>query len=365
MNDVAISKILKIYNEEVSKNVRNKKKINGFEKYKITYLESIYNVLISNNYKPLRYNIFLIKDLKYRVIMSQNIYDKIINHYIAKYILDSKLSKYLDKRNVATRKNMGSSYGIDLLLKYIEKLKRKNQVFYILKLDISKYFYSIDHNVLKSLLKDKLTNEEYNFLDIIISSTNEEYVNNKIISLKNKEIINNPKRSKEISELPIYEKDKGLCIGAVTNQFLAIFYLYKLHNYIIHKLKLKYTVIYMDDYIIMHEDKEYLKKCLIDIKSILYNEYKLKLNTKKTKITSSKEGFVFLEYSFKVINNKTIIKLRKDTLNKIKKNIKKQEYLFKNKKIEFKTIFSCINNYENCFKYDKIKVSRLLDKYTG
>ena len=130
MNDVAISKILKIYNEEVSKNVRNKKKINGFEKYKITYLESIYNVLISNNYKPLRYNIFLIKDLKYRVIMSQNIYDKIINHYIAKYILDSKLSKYLDKRNVATRKNMGSSYGIDLLLKYIEKLKRKNQVFY-------------------------------------------------------------------------------------------------------------------------------------------------------------------------------------------------------------------------------------------
>lgn len=38
MNDVTISKILKIYNEEVSKNVRNKKKINDFEKYKITYL---------------------------------------------------------------------------------------------------------------------------------------------------------------------------------------------------------------------------------------------------------------------------------------------------------------------------------------
>lgn len=110
------------------------------------------------------------------------------------------------------------------------------------------------------------------------------------------------------------------------NQFLAIFYLYKLHNYIIHKLK---------------------------------------LNTKKTKITSSKEGFVFLEYYFKVINNKTIIKLRKSTLRKIKKNIKKQEYLFKNKKIEFKTLFSCVNNYENCFKYDKIKVSRILDKYTG
>lgn len=55
----------------------------------------------------------------------------------------------------------------------------------------------------------------------------------------------------------------------MTNQFLAIFYLYKLHNYIIHKLKLKYTVIYMDDYIIMHENKEYLRKCLKEIKFIL------------------------------------------------------------------------------------------------
>lgn len=365
MNDVTISKILKIYNEEVSKNVRNKKKINDFEKYKITYLESIYNVLISNNYKPLRYNIFLIRDPKYRIIMSQGIYDKVINHYIARYVLEDKLSKYLDNRNVATRKNMGSSYGLKLLLKYIEALKRNNSEFYILKLDISKYFYSIDHEVLKSLLKDKLTKEEYYFLDIIISSTNEDYINNRINYLKNKEIINNPKRIKEINELPIYEKGKGLCIGAITNQFLAIFYLYKLHNYIIHKLKLKYTVIYMDDYIIMHKDKEYLKKCLIEIQDILNNIYKLKLNTKKTKITSSKEGFVFLEYYFKVINNKTIIKLRKSTLRKIKKNIKKQEYLFKNKKIQFKTLFSCINNYENCFKYDKIKVSRILDKYTG
>lgn len=360
-----MDKILKIYNEEVSKNVKNKKKINDFEKYKITYLSSVYGVLKSGDYTPLKYNIFLIKDPKYRVIMSQSIYDKIINHYIARYVLEEKLSKYLDNRNVATRKNMGASYGINLVIKYIEELKRKSNTFYILKLDISKYFYSIDHNVLKSLLKDKLSCEEYNFLDTIISSTDEDYVNNRILYLKNKELINNPKRSDEINELPIYNKGKGLCIGAMTNQFLAIFYLYKLHNYIIHKLKLKYTVIYMDDYIIMHEDKEYLRICLKEIESILYNDYKLKLNRKKTKITSSKEGFVFLQYIFKVVNNKTIIKLRKDTLRKINKNMKKQEYLFNNDKLEFRTLFSSINNYKNCFKYDKRRVNNILDKYIG
>ena len=104
---------------------------------------------------------------------------------------------------------------------------------------------------------------------------------------------------------------------------------------------------------------------LKEIKEILEKTYKLKVNSKKTKITSSKEGFVFLEYKFRVINNKTIINLRKDTLRKIKKNIKKNEYLFENEKIEFKTLFSSISNYNNCFKYDKIKVKRIIDKNIG
>ena len=124
MNNVSMDKMLKIYNEEVSKNVKNKKKINDFEKYKITYLSSIYGVLKSGDYTPLKYNIFLIKDPKYRVIMSQSIYDKVINHYIARYVLEEKLSKYLDKRNVRARKNMGASYGINLVIKYIEELKK-------------------------------------------------------------------------------------------------------------------------------------------------------------------------------------------------------------------------------------------------
>ena len=129
MNDVTFDKVLNIYNNEISKKVKNKKKINEFEKYKITYLKSIYDVLIYGNYKPLRYNIFLIKEPKYRIIMSQGIYDKVINHYIARYVLESKLSKYLDNRNVATRKNMGSSYEIKLILKYIEKLKKTQASF--------------------------------------------------------------------------------------------------------------------------------------------------------------------------------------------------------------------------------------------
>ena len=60
----------------------------------------------------------------------------------------------------------------------------------------------------------------------------------------------------------------------MTSQFLAIFYLSKLQHFIRHNLHLKY-VNYMDDYIIIRENKDYLKKCLLIIKEKLYNEYLL------------------------------------------------------------------------------------------
>ena len=342
---IVFDDILKIYDDEIRKRVKNKKRINEFEKYKITYLTNIYNTLKENTYAPHKYNIFLIRYPKYRIIMSQSIYDKIINHFVSKYILEPKLTNYLDIRNTATRKNMGSNYAISLLNKYIEINKRKYTNFYILKIDLSKYFYSIDHQVLKELLKDKL--------------------NDTIIKLKEKELEKYPYKAKEINKLPLYEQGKGLAIGMMTNQILAIFYLYKLHNYIIHKLHLKYMVIYMDDYVIIHHDKEYLKYCLSKIKDILNTEYKLQINENKTKITSSKEGFIFLQYKYKIVNGKTIIKLRRSSLNNIKNNIKNNNKQYQEGKITYNKLFSSINNYANSNKYDKIKVSRIIDKYLG
>jgi len=68
MNDVTIAKILD--NNEISKRVKNKKRINDFEKNKINYITSIYDNLRNDTYIPHKYNIFLIKEPKYRIIMS-------------------------------------------------------------------------------------------------------------------------------------------------------------------------------------------------------------------------------------------------------------------------------------------------------
>ena len=77
--------------------------------------------------------------------MSESIIDKVINHYVAKYILIPKLSKYLCKEITATRKGIGLTYAIKLLLFDIEKLKHKGKNIYVFKIDIKKYFYSIQN----------------------------------------------------------------------------------------------------------------------------------------------------------------------------------------------------------------------------
>src|SRR5699024_9933321 len=107
----------------------------------------------------------------------------------------------------------------------------------------------------------------------------------------------------------------------------------------------------MDDFLIFHHDKHYLEKCLMKIEEQLNNVYYLKINKNKTKIISIQKGFVFLGYYFKIKNNKTIIKLRKETVNKIKKRIKEVNDLYKKDKINFSKYFSSLNNYRFTFQH--------------
>lgn len=352
--EVRLFDLLDIYEREVKKNVRNKKKILDFEKYKMEYLVDIKYVLENNLYDGGKYNIFLVFEPKVRVIMAQGIYDKIINHYVTRYILIPKLEKYLNNRNCATRKNMGTSYAIKLLKQDIESFKKYNK-FYFLKLDISKYFYSIDHEVIISNIKQDLTIDELNLVRIILNSTNLDYINRKIEYLEKKYNV----------ILPKYEYGKGLAIGNLTSQFFAILYLSKLQHYIINNLHIKY-INYMDDYIFIHNSKEYLKYSLELIENIINNEYKLELNSKKTIISNSNQGISFLGYTFKVRNNKTIIKLSSNTKKNIRKGIKRTNYLYKNNIIKFNQYFSSIECFKNNYIFvNKDKVKHFIDRYNG
>jgi len=223
-----IDNIIDMTNLVLSK-IKNKRRRENFILHKMEHVINIYNRLVNNEFTFEKYNIFLITDPKVRVIMSQNIEDKIINHLIAEYLLVRVFEpKYINSM-CATRKGMGTSYAIKLMKSYFNEIKVKNSNFYILKIDIKKYFYNIDHNVLKRILKDNIKdNDALNILYKIIDSTNVKYINEKITSLKNKRIkyLKDDYLIKETRDIPIYQYGKGCGIGDMTSQAFGLIYIY-------------------------------------------------------------------------------------------------------------------------------------------
>ena len=120
----------------------------------------------------------------------------------------------------------------------------------------------------------------------------------------------------------------------------------------------------MDDIVIIHHDKKYLRQCLEKIKVILKDKYKLEVNDKKTSIVSIHEGFTFLGYRFFLDGKKTILKIKGETIRKVKRRIKELNYLYKNNKIDFERIFCSINTYLYSFKYaSNIKIIKIINNY--
>ncbi len=294
-------------------NIRNKKKVIRFEILLNSNINYLVDSINNNTYKLSKYNIFIIHEKKYRVILSNNIFDKIYNHLVSNLIL-SELDKYLINSNTASRVNKGINYSRYLLWKYLNKVK--NNDFYVLKFDIKKYFFNIDHDILLKLLSKYLNKDELLIIKNILDSTNLEYINNKINYFNNKYSL----------ELPFYKYNKGLSIGSVCSQMLAIFYLNEFDHFIKEKLNCKYYIRYMDDGIIFDNDKDKLKNVYFILIELI-KKYKLEFNS-KTRIYNGKNGFNFLGINYFVVNKRIIKRISKRNKKKIIKRINYNNYKF-------------------------------------
>lgn len=207
-------KLLEEYKTIRSK-TKHKEKIYKYELYLGTNLLNLLNQLKYNKYHHQSYNIFIIKEPKYRIIMSEKMNDKIVNHLISNNVLIPLIEPLLIDSNVATRINKGTSYGLKLALKYINKLKLNYDNVYALKIDIKKYFFNIDHQILLTKLHKIITDEKLFYLiNHIITSSDGKYVNDDIIKEQKKLIKNISLKNikdknihiKSILDLPLYKE---------------------------------------------------------------------------------------------------------------------------------------------------------------
>lgn len=243
---------------EVMHNTRNKRQVHQLQKNADKVLHSIYEELKNEKYVVGKYNIFVIYEPKQRVIVSQGMKDKIVNHLIAREILYPAILPCLVPYNVASRPGMGTRKALEYMDRYRKEFSKKYGKYYILKCDISRFFLSINHRILKKKLRKK---------------------------------IKDPKALKIVFDV-IDSHNSGIGIGSMTSQVLAIFYLNDMDHFIKEELKIKGYIRYQDDFLLFSESKEYLEKCLEKIKEFLKKE-KLALNN-KTRIYTSNENICFL-----------------------------------------------------------------------
>ena len=302
--------IYKFYNimqafDEVCRNTKNKRKVANYKENKCVYISRIYQTLKNKTYEVGPYNVFTIYEPKKRRIVSQNIHDKIINHLVARYILYPALLPCLIPENVASRKNKGTKEGLRLANLYNRKCKIKYKSYYILKCDISKFFASINQDILKKKLKKKIKDEDA--LNIVF----------KIID----------------------SEEEGLGIGNMTSQVLAIFYLNDMVHFIKETLKIKYYVRYQDDFLLFHHSKQYLKYCLSEISKFLEKE-KLTLN-KKSRIYKNTNNFIFLGRT----PDGKYAKYRN-----LNRKLKHKDYLYRTGKIPLLNYVSSLISYDTVRK---------------
>ena len=204
-----------------------------------------------------------------RDIMSIAFRDRCVQRALNDFVLYPTISPTLIRGNCACQTGKGTLDAKDYLKKIIRREWRNHETkIYALKCDIKGYYKNISHDIGESELKRVISNSVFEFLK------------DKILS--------------------VYEGDKGYIAGNQTVQIIGISALSPMDHYIKEKLRIKGYVRYMDDFILLSHDIEYLMYCRDKIEKYL-EKIGLELNEKKTKIIDlSEKPIEFLGFDFKL-----------------------------------------------------------------
>lgn len=288
---------------------------NSSARFEIQALDGIHRLkqqLESKEYSVSRYNQFYVYEPKQRLVEAAAFKDKVVQHSLCDNVLLPKLSNVFIRNNFAGQKGKGTLFGLNSLKDdMIRFYNDRGCDGYILKADITKFFYTIDHSIMKQIIRKHFEDEDLLWLcDLIIDSTD----------------------------------GIGLPLGNQTSQVFALLYLNDLDHYIKDTLQIEYYGRYMDDLYLIHHDKQYLKHCLDEINAIIKN-LKLSLNG-KTQIMPFKQGIKFLGFHTYIKDSEIVCKIRNENKRNAYRKYKKMARLVAKGKLDRKKFDECYKSWK-------------------
>ena len=293
-----------------------KKEVIKFEIDLETNLCNILNDLKNETYVPGEYRSFTIYEPKERIIKALPFRDRIVQQWYIEEFIKPFIVKRFIISNCACIENRGTLYAVNLCTKYMRIMKRKYNNYFVLQLDIKKYFNNIDKDILFNIMKKYVCDKKLlNLTYIFIYS----------------------------------ECGSGIPIGNYTSQYYANIYLHQLDMYIKHELKIEYVIRYLDDLVILLNDKEDCRVVKGKIDMFIKNKLKLELN-KKSRYYPSRLGINFC--GFRIFETHRLLRVR--SKYKIKRNIS----AWNKNSIDSHTILICWNAWR---RHANMQIATILD----
>lgn len=251
------------------------------------------------------YRPFYVTIPKLRLVMALQFRDRIVQHAIYR-CMNPFYDRLFIEDSYACRRGKGSHKVADKLQYWLRQVSRKPGAgWYYLKLDISKYFYRVDHAILMDILKKRIEDERLlNLLNIIINSEDTAFG------------LPAGMKPEECPE-ELWRTDCGMPIGNLTSQMFANIYLNELDQYAKHRMHIHYYIRYMDDIIILSGNKKELAAYREEIEAFLRDKLRLELND-KTAIRPIAVGVEFVGYRIYATHRK----LKKSTARRIIRRVK-------------------------------------------
>lgn len=253
---------------------------------------ALQNELMWGTYESSPYYQFFVYEPKRRLVSAPNFRDRVIHRSIYDRLYHLFDKTFIDD-SYACRVNKGTHKGADRAQRFIQKVENRHGKAYALKADISKYFSSINHDILKAMLAQKVKCQHtLQLLFYIIDAS------------------------------PSDGPGVGIPLGNLTSQLFANIYLHELDRFVKHDLNERFYVRYMDDFIVIHHDKAHLHKIRVRIEAYLLQILNLRTN-KKTQVfpIAVKNGRSLDFLGYRIYSSHRL--LRKCSVKRIKTKLKK------------------------------------------
>ena len=289
--------------------------------------------LKTGKYKARKPVTFTVTSPKEREIVSICFRDRIYQRSLNDNAIYPTMSRSFIYDNGACQKNKGTDFARERLKCFLQKYYRKyGTEGYVLQCDISGYYPNMRHDVALAKFEKKLDSWTYE---------------------RTAEVLNGQ-----------YEGKRGYNPGSQMVQIAGISVLDDLDHYIKEQLGIKFYFRYMDDFVLLHPDKEYLEYCKAKIRERL-NNIGFQFNEKKTEVYPLSKGILFLGFTFKLTKEgKVIMILNPKNVKQERKKLYRLVAKAKRGEMTREKVDFCYAGWRNhAAKGNSTKLLRRMDEY--